>query len=403
VCGSNGKTTTTRLVHAILSVRLRGSCPAKSFNNDIGVPLTILAAREGDQFLICEVGSNAPGEIALLASVVQPDIAVITSIGREHLEKLGSLEGVAREEAAVLRDIRPGGAAIVTADSPLLADALRVLTASGRTAITFGKSDHADLRLSSLEHFASQASHGTNLGTPSHEGAHPPADSIRFGVNARSTFTTPMVGEHNALNAIAAIGVARRMGLSDGDISVGLAGAVGPDMRLQRSCVGGVTIINDAYNANPESTLAALRTFAQLYGSAARRVVVLGDNRELGDAGPDAHRELGRAAVELASIDRLICVGELAALAAEVFQAARGPQAVARFADLEAGCDRDAARLLQAGDAVLLKGSRRMGLERIVTALAGAATSVAPGRGGSVSAPPSATTTRSSPLSAART
>ncbi len=361
VCGSNGKTTTTRLIHAMLSSRLRGSCSAKSFNNEIGVPVTILSAKESDQYLICEVGSNAPGEIAQLAGVVKPDIAVITSIGREHLERLGTLEGVAREEAAILKELRPGGAAIITGDTPLLSEHVRGLAAEGRTVVSFGRAQTADLRLSSFEHFASEAGPG---------GAPPTPDSIRFGVNSRWQFSAPMVGEHNAVNALAALAVARRFGLSDADVNAGLTRVVVPDMRLQRMTLGGVQIVNDAYNANPDSTLAALRTFAALYAPADRRVVVLGDNLELGAAGPEAHREIGRTILELGCIDRLVTVGPLAALAGEVLaEDWSPPERITRLPDLEGGRDRQVARMLRPGDALLLKGSRRMALERIVAAL----------------------------------
>ncbi len=296
VCGSNGKTTTTRLIHAVLGAKLRGTCPAKSFNNDIGVPLTILSARETDQYLLCEVGSNAPGEIAALAAVVKPDVAVITSIGREHLQGFGSLEGVAREEAAILSELGASGAAIVTADTELLADALRGVVAAGRVAVTFGRSTTADLRLTGFEHFASGASAEGGL------------DSLRLTVNDRATFKTTLVGEHNALNALAAIAVGRRLGLNDAEIAAGLSKAIGPDMRMQRLTLGGVDVINDAYNANPESTLAALRTFAALHGRAARRVIVLGDNLELGAAAESSHREIGQEIARLGG-DLLVVVG----------------------------------------------------------------------------------------------
>ncbi|MGQ0626498.1 MAG: UDP-N-acetylmuramoyl-tripeptide--D-alanyl-D-alanine ligase, partial [Phycisphaerales bacterium] len=302
ICGSNGKTTTTALINAVLSTRFRGSASAKSFNNDIGVPLTILSAKTADQFLLCEVGTNAPGEIAALAAVVRPDLAVITSIGREHLLGFGSIEGVAREEAAVLQHLRPAepGApsAIVTADSPALTEHLRSLPG----LLTFGRHGSADLRLTAFEHFCS-----TGAGVP---------DSIRFSVNARAAFSAPLIGEHNAVNALAAIAVARRFGLSDAEIARGLAAATPPEMRLATVEAAGIRIVNDAYNANPDSTLAALRTFAAIHAAADRRVVVLGDNLELGDHAPAAHREIGETILELGCIDLLITVGPLAARAA---------------------------------------------------------------------------------------
>jgi UDP-N-acetylmuramoyl-tripeptide--D-alanyl-D-alanine ligase len=362
VVGSNGKTTTTRLIQAVLAGKLRGTASEKSFNNDIGVPLTILSAKAGDQFLICEVGSNAPGEIAGLADIVRPDLAVIVSIGREHLAGFGTLAGVAAEEAAILRGLRPGGVCIATADSPELDEHLR--GAAGVNVVTFGRSARADLRLSACEHAGAEAG--------------PEAAGLRFEVNRRWTFTLPLVGEHNALNALAAIGVGRRMGLSDEDIAAGLAGARGPEMRLERLEIAGVWVMNDAYNANPDSTLAALRTFAAVAARAGRRVVVLGDNLELGEAAEESHREIGRAVAALGCVDVLITVGPLARLIGEEARQAGGgatpPGRVIAWPDLEGPRPAEAAALLRPGDGVLLKGSRRMALERIVRAMREAAT-----------------------------
>jgi len=368
VCGSNGKTTTTALIASVLSTKFRGTASAKSFNNDIGVPLTILSAKPGDQFLICEVGSNAPGEIATLGEVVLPDIAVITSIGREHLAGFGSLEGVAREEASILRFLRPppGGTAILTADAPLL-DAFVKFSAS---VLTFGHRQGAGLRLTAFEHFASP----TAIAAAEREasGAAPIADSIRFVVNSRWTFTVPTVGEHNALNAMAALAVGRRMGMTEDEIAAGLAAARPPEMRLAQTTIKGIRLINDAYNANPDSTLAALRTFAAVHAGADRRVVILGDNLEQGDSAAESHREFGRVILELGCIDALITVGPLAALAAETLALDWDASRLSTFENLTDGRDARIAALLKPGDAVLLKGSRGMGLERIVKALSAA-------------------------------
>lgn len=367
VAGSNGKTTTTRLIHAILSTRMRGTSSPKSFNNDVGVPLTILSARENDQYLLCEVGTNAPGEIATLAQAVQPDIAVITSIGREHLEGLGSLDGVAREEASLLSHLRPGGIAVVTADAPALTEHLKVVP----NVVTFGREGHADLRLTAVEHSLSAECPG-----------------LRFVVNDRASYTLPLIGEHNALNALAAIAVARRLGVPDDQIALALTTATAPDMRLQRLTIGGVNIINDAYNANPESMIAALKTLVALGGNATRRIAILGDMLELGPAGIDAHREIGQTILDLGSrgtpggsvgggggIDSVIIVGHLGLHTAE--RLGRGGGGVPGWnsdrytlvSDLDAGQAAPVANLLRPGDLVLLKGSRRMRLERIIEAL----------------------------------
>lgn len=374
VAGSNGKTTTVRLVHAVLGDdgrgnggKLRGTSSPKSFNNAVGVPLTILGAKKSDQFLICEVGTNAPGEIATLAGVVEPDIAVITSIGREHLEGLGSLRGVLQEEASLLAGLRPGGVAIVNADAPGLVEAARAMTAAhrgdgpgggGRQVVTFGANERADIRITD----AGQSAAGPQAG-------------VRFTLNGRFAYRLNLLGLHNASNAAAAVAVARRLGVENADIERGLLAAKGPPMRLDRIEVatpsGPIVFINDAYNANPDSTLAAIRAFADLLsGDDARRVIVLGDMLELGDQAPDLHREVGDAVIASGVVrpgDLVILVGRLSLFIADRLSRGLASDQVALFDDL-ATKGADAASLLRPGDRVLLKGSRRMGLERIIDA-----------------------------------
>lgn len=348
VAGSNGKTTTVRLLHAVLGTRLRGTASPKSFNNSVGVPLTILSGRASDQYLICEVGTNAPGEIGALAAVVEPDIAVITSIGREHLEGLGSIDGVAREEATLLTALRPGGVAVVTADSP----ALRPLLPGGPSLIRFGVAPDADLRLSAL----------SNVTSPDGRGA------ISLTVNNRWEFTCPLVGEHNALNCLAAIAVARRFNIDDDLIAAGLAAVQAPEMRWQRSMVGGVHVINDAYNANPESMLAAIRTFAAMPATAppGRRVAVLGDMLELGEATEAAHREIARAVIDSGAVDLAVCIGPRMRSAADEFRREWPAARVLHLPDLDATAMAEVCGVLRPGDTVLLKGSRGMRLERLI-------------------------------------
>ncbi|MBX3380800.1 MAG: UDP-N-acetylmuramoyl-tripeptide--D-alanyl-D-alanine ligase [Phycisphaeraceae bacterium] len=352
VGGSNGKTTTTRLIEAILSKHFRGVSSPKSFNNAIGVPLTILSARAGDQYLLCEVGTNATGEIAELAAVVTPEIAVITSIGREHLEGLNSLRGVIAEEASIAPDIRPGGVAIIAAQPPELTEAVRGLMMSGKrgTIVRFGESSDADLRVESIA--------TDELGTS-------------FSINKRSQFRIPLLGVHNAMNGAAAIAVARRFGLDDSAIQAALAEASAPEMRMRLEIKGPVALLNDAYNANPDSMLASLRAFTELarHRNPARRVVVLADMLEMGEAGPDAHREIGEAVAADESIDLAVLVGPLMMFAAErVRKKWTGERVInlPRMDDEHAG---RIAAMLRPGDFVLLKGSRSMGVERVARAL----------------------------------
>jgi UDP-N-acetylmuramoyl-tripeptide--D-alanyl-D-alanine ligase len=359
VCGSNGKTTTVRLIDAVLSQQLRGRASAKSFNNDIGVPLTILSARQGDQYLICEIGTNAPGEIASLGAIVRPDIAVITSIGREHLERLGSLAGVAREEASILEFLSPppamhphsrrGPVAIVNADAPCLADAIAALRPPPPVTIGFGTRDTADLRIAVI----AQSAAGLSFEA--------------WQANAAASFSLPLLGAHNAGNAAAAIAVGRTLGLNDAAIAAGLRAARGPEMRLQPHDIRGITIINDAYNANPDSMRAAIATIAQLAHAAERRVLVLGDMLEMGEHSAEGHREVVAAAAALPRLDLLLLVGNAMRAAAESLGLLARTEVVL-MADLDDGRDREAADLLRPGDCVLLKGSRRMRLERILAA-----------------------------------
>jgi UDP-N-acetylmuramoyl-tripeptide--D-alanyl-D-alanine ligase len=344
VGGSNGKTTTVRLIDSILSTALRGTHSPRSFNNHIGVPLTILAARPGDQYLICEIGTNAPGEIAQLAAVVNPDIAVITSIGREHLEKLSSLRGVAVEEASVLEFVRPGGAGIANADAPELMEVVGAMPKRPRAMVAFGEAEQAVVRVVSVE----QSFKG-----------------VRFTLNDRSVFRLPLLGRHNAVNAAAAVAVARRMGLTDDHIAAGLAHAHGAEMRLERVEIDGVRIVNDAYNANPDSMRAALDTFADLDARDGRKVVVLGDMLELGDHTAASHSEALERVAAMEDVGLVVLVGPSMREAAPALKR----EQPLLFDDLSDTAAADLAQRLRPGDLVLLKGSRRMRLERLLAAL----------------------------------
>lgn len=348
VGGSNGKTTTTRMIHACLSRVQRGTASQKSFNNAVGVPLTILSARRGDQFLVCEVGTNAPGEIAALTRIVEPDIAVITSIGREHLEGLGTIRGVVQEEVSLLAGLRPGGVAVISADSPLLVDAARPgpMGVDAPGVVTFGVSEKADLRATQVVCDAT---------------------GVSFKINGRHALRTALLGAHNASNAAAAVGVARRLGLDWPDIAAGLLAVERAPMRLEPVDESGVWFLNDAYNANPESMLAAIETFCAITRESAhaRRAVVVGDMLELGAGAPEAHEEMGVAlAAAGAGLDLVVLVGPLMVHAARAMAGAN-VRCVHEATPDDAAMAR-VASLLRAGDAVLLKGSRGTRVERVL-------------------------------------
>ena len=351
VTGSNGKTTTKQLLVSVLSQAMRGSGSVKSFNNHIGVPLTILSAKPGDQFLVSEIGTSGPGEIARLSAIVRPHVGVITSIGRVHLEGLGSIEGVAREKATLLDHLDPdSGWAAITADAP----ALRAHKHRMKSGITFGFAAGADLRIID----AALTSAGTI-----------------FMLNDRTRWTVPLMGIHHAGNAAAAIAVGRRLGLPDAQIAAGLAKVEAPDMRFTRQTIGDWIVYNDAYNANPESMAAAIRTFASATLDAPRRVVVLGDMLELGPEAAPIHREIGRCVIEAdraAPFGLGAFIGAGMACAAEEVRRAWGDERVLHFAaeDMDRGRAAEVIReRLRPGDRILVKASRGLALERVVESL----------------------------------
>ncbi|MCA9288335.1 MAG: UDP-N-acetylmuramoyl-tripeptide--D-alanyl-D-alanine ligase [Phycisphaerales bacterium] len=356
VTGSAGKTTTTRLIAAALAPLGPGSHPAKSFNNALGVPLTILNARPDDRFLVCEVGTSAPGEIDALARTVRPDIAVITSIGHAHIEFLGSVEGIASEKAALFRHVRASPRSLCLAPSPCepLERALADAPLPSRV-FRFGPDPNADVRLSVVEQ------HDASI-----------AFDAESGVGT-ARFTAPILGRHNAMNALAAVAVARRAGLTDDQIRPALAAAAPPAMRLERTTIGGITILNDAYNANPESMIAAIDTLTSLAPPlGGRRILILADMLELGGHSHESHRAVLRHAAQTAArpqsrIDRIALLGPAMAAAAASLELA--PSLVhAEPVPNAAAIDRLAAPL-RPTDLVLLNVSRSMRAERVLDRL----------------------------------
>ncbi len=352
VAGSAGKTTTKRLIDAALSSSMQGSVSPKSFNNDIGVPLTILNSRATDRYLIVEVGTNHLGEIAPLARMIEPDIAVITMIGREHLEGLGSLEQIADENAQLLKHLRKDGTAIINADAPLLRPHLKGLAST----ILFGEAPDAAMRLTARGH-------------------DPKSGHWWFEVDGKHRFGLSLPGKHNAINALVAVAIARRLGVADQQISHGLARARGAPMRSAVQWVGPVLLYNDAYNANPDSMSASLQTFIEVASheiKVKRRILVLGDMLEMGDAAPEIHRELGRTIIELdrrTRIDHAVLIGQYSAFAAAEISRRWRDQRMLAVGSLDEATVQEIAGLIKPGDAVLLKASRGMGLERIAGAL----------------------------------
>ncbi len=337
VTGSCGKTTSCRLIDAALSKTMTGTASARSFNNRIGLPLTLLSAGEEDAYLVCEIGTSGPGEIEPLSKLASPDIAIVTMIGRAHLEKLLTLDGVRREKSAIYTGLGEGGLALGPSADP----EFREHVPRGVRYETVGLEDDADHRVRSLRI--------DRLGTA-------------FDLDG-ARYRAPLLGEHNAVNAAFAIVAARSLGADPPDIAFGLARAKAPEMRFETSVIDGITVVNDAYNANPESVAAAMRTFAGACAES-RRVAILGDMLELGDGAEAAHDEIMEMARSL-RFDEVILVGPLSVAAAGRVKLRPSVRAMELDPErIEAIVSR-----LRPGDAVLLKGSRGVALERIVAAL----------------------------------
>ncbi|MGQ9558849.1 MAG: UDP-N-acetylmuramoyl-tripeptide--D-alanyl-D-alanine ligase [Desulfurispora sp.] len=343
VTGSTGKTSTKDLLAAALAGRGRVLKTSGNYNNELGVPLTLLQLAPEHDMAVLEMAMRGRGEIAALCRVARPDAGIITNAGQAHIERLGSPQAVARAKAELLEHIPEKGFALVHGDSPHLPELAGLCP--GRVYF-FGQSPHCHFRL--LHWQSAEEGSRFTLTTPQGE----------------QSYSIPLPGLHQVVNALAAVAVAGLLGLSPEEIQAGLARASLSAMRQEIVEKSGIKFINDAYNANPASMRAALEALP-LYSGGRRRVAVLGDMLELGAFSEAAHREIGRLAAQC-GLDRLVAVGQAVAHLAEAAVQAGLPAArVVHFPSLEAACAH-LTGLLKAGDCVLLKGSRGMRLERVL-------------------------------------
>jgi UDP-N-acetylmuramoyl-tripeptide--D-alanyl-D-alanine ligase len=349
VGGSAGKTTTKEMVAAILRVRGPALATEGNFNNEIGVPLTLLELGREHRAAVVELGMSTPGELARITAIACPDAAVLTLIAAEHLEFLKDLDGVAAAEGELYRGLLPGAIAVVNADDArCVAQAERVV--SGVRKIFFGRSARADVRLVG----------STSLGAEGQE-ILLEGEERKIRITARLGF----VGEHNAMNAAAAAATAFALSFSFEEVSRGLS-AARPYSHRSRvvAGAGGITILDDCYNASPASMEAALATLASLRGPG-RAIAVLGDMLELGAFEEEAHRGLGRGA--RGRVDVAAFFGPRSLHSFEEFSSSPSSLS-AHFTDVQPLLAWLRPRL-QPGDTVLVKGSRGMKLERVVDAL----------------------------------
>jgi UDP-N-acetylmuramoyl-tripeptide--D-alanyl-D-alanine ligase len=344
ITGSNGKTTVKEMVAAILAQVGQVRATRGNLNNDIGMPLTLLSARD-ETFLVLEMGANHHGEIGYMTDIARPDVALITNAGRAHLEGFGSVDGVACAKGEIARGLSPMGVFVFAADSPY-AELWRDL-AAGRRTLGFALDGSADL---SAERSAIQVE-WTDAGFRTRFVA-------RHG-ERRIPVSLGLAGEHNARNALAAAAMALALDIEPSAIQTGLATLKPVKGRLCPRRCAGVGVIDDTYNANPDSIAAAIQVLAGLSG---RRWLILGDLGELGPEAETLHREVGDLA-RSAGLDRLYSVGRLSEAAAVAF--ADGGR---HFAEQDA-LIRALRSELATDDRVLVKGSRSARMERIVDAL----------------------------------
>lgn len=345
VTGSVGKTTTKEMLRTILALFGPTHAAVASYNNQWGLPLTLARTPPDAAFCVAEIGMNHPGEIAPLARLARPHVAVITAIEKAHIGNLGSIEAIADEKAAVMRGLEPGGVAILPADSPLLP---RLCAAAGDArVVTFGADPSADVRLTNIE---TDAEGSTVTAAAS-------GKTLRFRLN--------VPGRHMALNALAAIAATLQLRTEPGAIVEALQGfapSAGRGARRQIAVAGGTALLlDDSYNANPASMRASLAVLALQPGK--RRIAVLGDMLELGDAGPSEHAALAKDVT--AAADLLFACGPLMRHLFDALPAAR--TAVHRA---------DAASLapivtsaIEPGDVVLVKGSLASRMKLVVGAV----------------------------------
>lgn len=348
VAGSNGKTTTKEMVAAILRAAMGADAVLATQgtqNNLVGLPLTLLRLGS-ERVAVVELGMNHPGELWRLAEIADPDVGVITCVGPEHLEGVGSIRGAAEAEGELFRRLRPSAIAVVNADDPWVQS---IAAGFPGHRIRFGA--EGEVRASDV--------HEAGL-----EGS---SFRLRLG-DHEIVVRLPIPGRHNVSNALAAAAMAHAIGIDPAAVRAGLESVQAPGMRMQVVRLpGGLTVLNDAYNANPASMAAALATLA---GSPARRrLAALGEMRELGAAAAEAHEDLGRLAAG-AGVDRLYVLGPLAELvcrgARDAGLAADAIVVVADHAELAARLRADS----RPGDLLLLKGSRGAAMETVLTHLA---------------------------------
>jgi len=338
VTGSAGKTTTKEAIAHVLASRYRVLKSEGNFNNHFGLPLMLLKLEPEHDIAVIEMGMSHAGEIRALAKIAQPEIGVVTNVAPVHLEFFDSLAGIARAKYELIESLPASGTAVLNADDEFVSQFGRDFKGK---VITYGTHATADIR-------------PENVQTRGAEGSE--FDVVIAGSRERARL--PLVGEHNILNALAAVAVGLARGLKPAEAVGALATLAPPDKRGQVVQLGNITVINDCYNSNPKALRAMVDALAAM--KAARRIVVAGEMLELGPAGEEMHRAAGQHAAEK-KIDVLIGVR---GLAQAMVDAARQAGLKAEFAATPEEAGEWLARETRDGDVVLLKASRGVKLEK---------------------------------------
>lgn len=352
VTGSNGKTTTKEMIAALLSKRGETCKSEGNLNNLVGLPHQIFQLREEHASAVFEMGMSEAGEISRLAEIARPRIAVITNVGPAHIEGLGSVEAVRDAKGEILEAIPPGGVAVLSNEDEHSRFLAERYESKGGRVIRFGFSQESDFWA---------------------DGIHITPDGARFTLHCpdgESEVRIEALGRHNVQNALAAAACASALGVGLGEMADGLSRAVLPKMRLQAREMpgrGDIRLLDDSYNANPESVAQALETASALSGGG-RLISVLGDMAELGPVAESAHREVGRK-IAAGGVDLFVGVGPLMRLASdEARRAGMDGARILNFDTPEQVASSLSDRLLS-GDWVLVKGSRSMMMERVIEGL----------------------------------
>ena len=343
VTGSNGKTTTKDLTASVLGAAWPVLKTEANFNNEVGLPLTLLQLTSAHRAAVVEIGMRGRGQIAALAPVTAPSVGVVTNVGETHIELLGSMENIARAKQELVEALPSGGTAILNADDPFVS-AMAEACRPGVSAVTFGIGEGATVR-------------GLDVrtdGLSSHF-------SVSFDGGEAEDFSLPLGGRHNVYNALAALAVGWTLDLSSDAMREGLAQAKVTGQRFECYEKHGYTVINDAYNASPASMKAALATLSEV--ARGRRVAVLGDMLELGAIAPQAHRRVGEEAAA-AGVALLLTRGPLSEESAKAAQAAGVKEVYACASHAEAGAI--LRRVLRPGDTILFKGSHSMAMDKLI-------------------------------------